>query len=103
MKPRVVAQVPNKLTGECSLGVELRFSSMEDFTPGSIARSVPALRQLLEARTQLANLITYMDGKSGAEELIARILKDPALLTALASAPKPPSGDDGTPSPQEAE
>jgi type VI secretion system protein ImpB len=103
MKPRVVAQVPNKLTGEGTLGVELRFESMQDFSPGAIARSVPALRQLLEARTQLANLITYMDGKSGAEELIARILKDPALLTALAAAPKQASGEASPSTPQEAE
>ena len=50
---------------------------------------MPALAQLLQARTQLANLITYMDGKTGAEELIAKVLTDPALLQALASAPKP--------------
>jgi type VI secretion system protein ImpB len=61
---------------------------MQDFTPGAVARKVPALAKLLEARTQLANLITYMDGKTGAEELIARVLKDPGLLKSLAAAPK---------------
>jgi type VI secretion system protein ImpB len=91
MKPRVAMQVPNKLTGEGNLNVELRFEKLDDFNPGSIARSVSALAKLLEARTQLANLITYMDGKTGAEELIARVLKDPSLLQALASAPKPPA------------
>lgn len=89
MKPRVAVQVPNKLTGEGNLSADLRFEKMQDFTPGAIARNVPALAKLLEARTQLANLITYMDGKSGAEELIARVLKDPALLKSLAAAPKP--------------
>ena len=54
-----------------------------------MARKVEALNKLLETRTQLANLLTYMDGKSGAEELIGKVLKDPALLQALASAPKP--------------
>ncbi|WP_426259614.1 type VI secretion system contractile sheath small subunit [Shigella flexneri] len=48
-----------------------------------------ALNQLLEARTQLANLQTYMDGKAGAENLINKLLQDPTLLKALASAPKP--------------
>jgi len=47
------------------------------------------LNKLLEARTQLHNLLSYMDGKTGAEELIAKTLKDPALLKALASTPKP--------------
>jgi type VI secretion system protein ImpB len=89
MKPRVTMQVPNKLTGEGNVNVELRFESMQDFSPAQVARHVPALAKLLEARTQLANLITYMDGKSGAEELIARVLKDPELLKSLAAAPKP--------------
>jgi type VI secretion system protein ImpB len=89
MKPRVAFQVPNTLTGEGSLNVELTFESMEDFSPAAVARKVDALNQLLTARQQLANLITYMDGKSGAEELIAKVLKDPALLASLSSAPKP--------------
>ncbi len=97
MKPRVAMQVPNKLTGEGNLNVELRFESMADFTPGAVARNVEPLRKLLEARTQLANLITYMDGKTGAEELVGRILKDPALLQSLASAPKPEGGAEGNP------
>lgn len=88
MKPRVAVQVPNKLTEEGNLNVELKFEKMEDFSPGAIARSVPALAKLLEARMQLANLITYMDGKTGAEELIAKVLKDPGLLKSLAAAPK---------------
>jgi type VI secretion system protein ImpB len=88
MKPRVAFQVPNKLTGEGNLPVDITFESMEDFSPAAVAKKVGALNKLLEARTQLSNLLTYMDGKSGAEELIAKALKDPALLQALASAPK---------------
>ena len=89
MKPRVAFQVPNTLTGEGNLSIELSFESMDDFTPGAIARRVDSLSQLLAARQQLANLITYMDGKTGAEELIARVIKDPALLQSLAAAPRP--------------
>lgn len=89
MKPRVTFQVPNTLTGEGNLNVELSFESMDDFSPAAIARKVDALNKLLQARTQLSNLLTYMDGKSGAEELIANVLKDPTLLQALAAAPKP--------------
>jgi type VI secretion system protein ImpB len=89
MQPRVAFQVPNKLTGEANLAVEVTFESMDDFSPAAIARKVAPLAQLLQARTQLSNLITYMDGKSGAEDLIGKLLKDPALLQALAAAPKP--------------
>jgi type VI secretion system protein ImpB len=89
MQPRVAFQVPNKLTGEANLAVEITFERMDDFSPAAIARKVAPLAQLLQVRTQLANLVTYMDGKSGAEELIGRLLQDPALLQALAAAPKP--------------
>ncbi len=89
MKPRVAIQVPNTLTGEGNLSVDITFESMDDFSPDAIAQKVEPLRKLLEARTQMANLTTYMDGKTGAEELIGKILKDPTLLQALASSPKP--------------
>lgn len=87
-KPRVAFQVPNTLTGEGNIAVEMTFESMDDFSPAAVARKVDALNKLLTARTQLANLLTYMDGKSGAEELMGKVLNDPALLQALASAPK---------------
>ena len=89
MKPRVAFQVPNTLTGEGNLSVDISFESMADFSPAAVARKVEALNKLLETRTQLSNLLTYMDGKSGAEDLIGKVLKDPSLLQALASAPKP--------------
>jgi type VI secretion system protein ImpB len=89
MKPRVAFAVPNSLTGEGNLNVELTFESMDDFSPAAVARKVDALNKLLEARQQLSNLITYMDGKTGAEELISQVLSDPALLQTLAAAPKP--------------
>jgi type VI secretion system protein ImpB len=93
MKPRTAFAVPNTLTGEGNLPVDITFENMDDFSPAAVAKKVGALNTLLEARTQLANLMTYMDGKSGAEELIAKALQDPTLLQALASAPKP--GDEG--------
>ena len=89
MKPRVAVQVPNTLTGEGSMAVEMTFENMDDFTPAAIARKVAPLAKLLEARAQLANLMTYMDGKTGAEELIAKLLAEPALMQALTTAPKP--------------
>ena len=89
MKPRVAMQVPNTLSGEGNLSVDITFENMDDFSPAAIARKVEPLRKLLEARTQLANLMTYMDGKTGAEDLISKALQDPTLLQALASAPKP--------------
>jgi type VI secretion system protein ImpB len=79
MKQRAAFAIPNTLTGEGNLSVDIT----------AVARKVGALAKLLEARTQLANLVTYMDGKSGAEKLISEALQNPALLQSLASAPKP--------------
>ncbi|MCA9185282.1 MAG: type VI secretion system contractile sheath small subunit [Planctomycetales bacterium] len=89
MKPRVALSVPNTLTGEGNLNVDITFESMDDFSPAAIAKRVDALSKLLDARTQLSNLLTYMDGKTGAEELISKAINDPALLQSLTSAPKP--------------
>ena len=89
MKPRAAFQVPNTLTGDGNLMVDITFESMDDFSPAAVARKVEGLRQLLEARQQLANLVTYMDGKTGAEELIGKVIQDEALLKSLADARKP--------------
>jgi type VI secretion system protein ImpB len=94
MKPRVAVSVPNTLTGEGNLSVDLTFESMDDFSPAAVARKVDSLNKLLEARSQLSNLITFMDGKAGAEDLLAKVLNDPALLKSLAAQAKPePSGE----------
>jgi type VI secretion system protein ImpB len=89
MKPRAAFRVPNTLTGEGEMSVDITFESMDDFSPAALARKIDPLNRLLQAREQLSNLMTYMDGKTGAEELIAKVLADPSLLQALASAPKP--------------
>jgi len=88
MKPRAPFQVPNTLTGDGNLMIDITFESMDDFSPAAVARKVDALSKLLEARQQLASLVTYMDGKSGAEQLIKKLLQDPTLLKAVAAMPK---------------
>src|SRR3954471_24596289 len=88
-KPRVAFQVPNTLTGEGNIAVEMTFQSMDDFSPAAVARKVDSLNKLLTARTELANLLTYMDGKSGAEDLMGKLLSDSTLMNYLAAVPKP--------------
>ncbi len=83
MAPRAAFTVPNTLTGEGNLAVDLTFNKMSDFSPEAIAANVDALKPLLDARTQLSNLMTYMDGKAGAEALIEEILGKPELLQSL--------------------
>ncbi len=83
--PAAAFRVKNKLgdNPDEKLGVSLTFNSMDDFSPAGIARQVPALKVLLEAREQLANLQRYMDGKTGAEEQLRKLLADPQLMAAL--------------------
>ena len=87
-KPRVNFQVPNTLTGEGNLSIDIDFESMDDFSPGKVAQKVDSLRKMLEARTELAALLTAMDGKPNAEKIIADMLGNDALLKSLAAASK---------------
>jgi type VI secretion system protein ImpB len=91
IKPRAAFQVPNTLTGDGNINIDLTFESMEDFSPAAIAKKVDVLNKLLEARTELSNLLSYMDGKTGAEELIAKVLQDPTVLKTLAASAKAPA------------
>ncbi|WP_372623334.1 type VI secretion system contractile sheath small subunit [Falsiroseomonas sp.] len=90
LKPRVAFTVPNALSGEGNMAIDMTFESLADFAPDAIARRVEPLRKLLEARERLSHLLTYMDGKDNAEQLIAQLLQDKALQQALSAAPKPP-------------
>jgi type VI secretion system protein ImpB len=90
--PRAAFTVDNTLTGEGKMGVDMTFKSLDDFSPGAVAKNVPALAKLLEARSQLNDLMLYMDGKDGAQGLLDKVLKDPDLLKALAGT-KPQDGE----------
>ena len=82
--PRAAFHVDNTLSGDGKLSVDLNFKTMDDFSPGAVARNMPALAKLLEARDQLNDLMLYMDGKDGAQELLDKVLRDPDLMSALA-------------------
>lgn len=85
IQPGVTMRVDNRLgenEGE-KLSIDLKFNKMEDLSPAAVARQVPALNQLLEAREQLQNLLRYMDGKASAEEKLKQLLADPTLMAAL--------------------
>lgn len=86
IKPGTTFNTENKLDSESDskLGVSLQFNSMDDFEPAKIAAQVPALKKLLEARQQLANLQRYMSAKPKAQEHIKKLLSDPELMAALA-------------------
>ena len=94
MQPRAAFSVPNTLTGDGNLSVDLTFEKMDDFSPAAIAAKIEPLQALLQARTELSNLMAYMDGKTGAETLISKIIQDPSLLKTLAAQPAPKAEDE---------
>jgi type VI secretion system protein ImpB len=85
MQPRVAFNVPNTISNEGQLPVELRFNKLEDFSPAAIANQVEPLQRLLEMRARIASLLTYMDGKVDAERFVSSLLQDPKRLSQLAS------------------
>lgn len=102
MQPRVAFNVPNTISNEGQLPVELRFNKMEDFSPAAIANQVEPLRRLLEMRERIASLLTYMDGKVDAERYVSSLMQDPkrlsqlaAQMPALAAENTPDASDDG--------
>jgi len=95
IEPGISFRVDNKLgddPGE-KMGVSLRFNKMADFDPAAVAKQVPAIAKLLEARQQLANLQRYMDGKVAAEGQLRKLLADPQLMQALKDRAVSPSGE----------
>ncbi len=76
MNPRVTFRVDDKLTGkdDSKINVELRFKSMDDFSPENVAQQVDPLRKLLETRDKLKNLLNRMDGNDKLEELLSQII-----------------------------
>jgi len=96
IEPAVSMKVNNKLGpdgGGEKLSVNMKFTKMDDFSPAAVARQVPAMAKLLQAREQLANLLKYMDGKVAAEDSLKRLLADPELMEAMKTKleQKPPS------------
>lgn len=96
IQPGVSFRVENKLSEEPGekMGVSLRFNKMADFEPAAVARQVPAVAKLLQARQQLANLARYMDGKVDAEATLRKLLLDPQMMAALKNRPTEPSNED---------
>lgn len=90
IQPGLSVMVDNKLKDgdDQKMGLNLRFNSMDDFEPANIAKQVPALNELLEARQQLADLLLYMTSKPKAQEQIKELLNDPAKLKVLAEQAK---------------
>ena len=77
MKPRVAFNVDNKLQDDGSkMGVDLKFSNLEDFEPDNIVNQVEPLRKLVEARQKLSDLRSKMDGNDKLESILQDIISN---------------------------
>jgi len=77
MTPALNMKVENTLAGDnTEMAVDLKFESMDDFSPASIANQVPALKKLLETREQLKALLDKADRSDKLEGLLEQILSN---------------------------
>src|SRR5687768_9614977 len=86
MKPHLAFTVENKLSEDPDagkLGVDLNFKSLDDFAPDAVARQVPALRELLELRTKLADLRGSLQGNDKLDEILQATLADAEKMAKL--------------------
>src|SRR5262249_12219678 len=61
--PRLAMKVQNRLTDEdTKLAVELNFKHMDDFEPARVAEQVGPLKELLDMRQRLTQLLSKMEG-----------------------------------------
>jgi type VI secretion system protein ImpB len=98
--PRLAMKVDNKLTGEgdSKLAVELNFKHIDDFEPARVAEQVPALKELMEMRGRLKQLLSKMEGNDKLESLLADVMGNTEKALALAKemgieAPKTEGGN----------
>ena len=75
--PRLAMKVQNKLTDEnTKLAVELNFKHMDDFAPARVAEQVQPLKELLDMRQRLTQLLTKMEGNDKLEKLLSDVMND---------------------------
>jgi len=77
-------QVPNTMLDDGSeMAVQLKFESLEDFSPARVAQQVKPLKKLLETRQQLTELINKIDRSDDLGNLLETVLTDSEALKKL--------------------
>ncbi len=84
--PRLDLSVPDTLKGDGNLKIELQFKEFDDFHPEAVARQIPRLAKLVEARQQLRDLLAKLDGNDELDALLENIIQNTEDLKALKGA-----------------
>src|SRR5207248_2003919 len=72
---RLAIRVPNMLTDPNSkLAVELNFKNIDDFEPAKVAEQIEPLKQLLDMRQELTQLLSRLEGNDKLEQLLTGVL-----------------------------
>src|SRR2546430_17593090 len=83
--PRLAMKVQNRLTDEdTKLAVELNFKHIDDFEPARVAEQVAPLKELMEMRQRLTQLMSKMEGNDKLEELLGQVLNSTEAAKKLA-------------------
>lgn len=84
IEPRAVFRVANELSAQGGeFAVDMKFKSMNDFRPEAVVQQVEPLKQLLEARTRLADLRNKLAGNDKLEDILNDVLNNTEKLNAL--------------------
>ena len=87
MKPRLAFRVDNKLANDgTKMNVELRFDSLDDFEPDNLVQQVEPLRELVEGRQRLSDLLSKLDGNDRLEELLQDVIQNTGAQRQLSAA-----------------
>jgi len=73
--PRLAMKVDDKISGkDQKLAVELNFRTLEDFEPQRVAEQVAPLKELLDMRNRLTQLLGKMEGNDKLENMLNEVL-----------------------------
>lgn len=93
MAPVISVQVPDRLLGEGNLSVEIKFDSMDSFSPAAVARAVPSVAKLLDARARLNDLLAKLEGNDRLNDLLAEVVSNTEIQEKARSEVKQLHGD----------
>lgn len=98
--PRLPLRVPNVLDNQGGeLNILLNFATMDDFNPVNVAKQIPALAQLLDARERLSNLLAKLDGNDTLDSLLQEVAHSTDLQKELQTDIQQEDTQPGTSSP----
>jgi type VI secretion system protein ImpB len=98
MKPHLAISVENKLSDDPDAGklsVDLKFESLDDFSPDAVARQIKPLKELLDLRTKLADLRGALGTNEKLDSVLAETLGDEEKMKKLKAELEAQGGGNG--------